>query len=282
MANNSSNQGASGVSPPVSDAAIRAVAENAARHLLEADQHYKAKRFSSATASAVLSIEEAGKLLHIMIQGRAPKKNRHASHAAFFIGLLKVVGSWQWSAEWSKFLQGTAVGFADTELTDQQQMDVAEHPELEQFLRRLRAGELADSAERVRAWAEAVTAKEKRDGTYKTWERLFSRGLQETRLYATYVNVSDSGDLARDPRAIDDDFAKFICTGAVAFVFLTFLLAAHHRKCIVLRDLLKEFPEDLTGWVALKDALIQSFPALESIPFLEALVAQIDEVIRVT
>lgn len=281
MANSSYNQSGAGVSPAVSDAAIQAVAANAARHLLEADQHYKAKRFSSATASAVLSIEEAGKLLHIIIHGVAPKRNRHASHAAFFIGLLKVVGSWRWSVEWTKFLQGT-VGFADIELTDQQQMDVAEHPELEQFLRRLQAGELADSAERVRAWAEAVTAKEKRDGTYKTWERLFSRGLQETRLYATYVNVSDSGDLARDPRAIDNDFAKFICTGAVAFLFLTLLIAAHHRKCIVLRDLLKEFPEELTGWVALKYALIETFPALASIPFLEALVAQIDEVIRVT
>ncbi len=168
------------------------------------------------------------------------------------------------------------------ELTDQQQMDVAQHPELEEFIRRLQAGEFADSAERLRAWTEAVTAKEMRDGTYETWERLFSGGLQATRLYATYVNVSDSGELERDPRAIDDDFARFICTGAVAFLFLTLLLVAQGRKRIVLRDLLKDFPEDLTGWVVLRDALIKPFTTLESIPSLQSLAAQADEALRAT
>lgn len=281
MTDSSTNQSGAGVSPAVSDAAIQAVAANAARHLLEADQHYKAGRFPSATASAVLSIEEAGKLNLLTILGSTPKKKRHASHAALFIALLKAVGSWRWFAEWTKLLQGETQ-FSDVELTDQQQLDVAQHPELEQFVCRLKAGELADSAERLRAWTEAVTAKEMRDGTYKAWERLFSGGLQEARLYATYVNISDSGDLERDPRAIDDNFAKFLCTGAVAFVFLTILLAAQGRKCIVIRDLLKEFPDDLTGWVALRDALIKPFTTLESIPSLQSIAAQADQALRAT
>lgn len=279
MTNSSTGQSDVGTPPAVSDAALKAVSANAARHLLEADQHYKAKRYPSATASAVLSIEEAGKLNLLTIQGSTPKRKRHASHAMLFVALLKGIGSWRWIAEWTKILRGEALR-ADLELTEQQQLDVAEHPELEEFVRRVQAGELADSAERIRAWAEAVNAKEKRDGTYKTWERLFTDGLQATRLYATYVDVSDSGDLKRDPSAIDDSFAKFLCTGAVAFLVLTLLFAAQARECIEFQDLLKDFPDDLTGWSVLSDALVKIFPSLESLPSLQSLAAMADAAIK--
>jgi hypothetical protein len=275
MTNSSTGQSDVGTPPAVSDAALKAVSANAARHLLEADQHYKAKRYPSATASAVLSIEEAGKLNLLTIRGFAPKRKKHASHAMLFVALLKCIGSWRWTAEWVKILRAEAPA-ADLDLTEQQRLDVAEHPELEEFVRRVQAGELADSAERLRAWAEAVTAKERRDGSFKIWERLFRDGLQNIRLYATYVDVSESGDLKRDPSAIDEGLAKFICTGAVAFLVLALLLAAQARKCIELRHLLKDFPDDLSGWRVLSDALIQIFPSLESLPSLQSFAARVD------
>jgi len=71
----------------VSDAALKAVAANSVRHLLEADQHYKARRYPSATASAVLSIEEAGKLSFITAHESVPKEKRHVAHAMLFVAL---------------------------------------------------------------------------------------------------------------------------------------------------------------------------------------------------
>jgi hypothetical protein len=64
----------------VSDAALRAVGTNALRHLLEADQHYKAGRYASATASAVLSIEGSGKLGFLAATGSMPKAKGAARH----------------------------------------------------------------------------------------------------------------------------------------------------------------------------------------------------------
>lgn len=275
MPKNSTDKSGTEAPPTVSDAVIQAVSTNAARHLLEADQHYRAGRFPSSVASAVLSIEEAGKLTLLTIQGWTPKRKRHASHAMLFVALLKGVGSWRWIAEWTEILRGEAP-LAELKLTEQQQRDVAAHPELEEFVRRIQVGEFANSAERIHAWAEAVAAKEDRDGTFKTWERLFTDGLQDIRLYATYVDVSESGDLKRDPSAIDEGLAKFICTGAVAFLVLALLLAAQARKCIELRHLLKDFPDDLSGWRVLSDALIQIFPSLESLPSLQSFAARVD------
>lgn len=279
MTKTSSDTQSAPTPPSVSDAAIKAVSANAARHLLEADLHYKAQRFPSAAASAVLSIEEAGKLNFLTIQGRTPKRRRHASHAMLFVSLLKAFGSWRWVAEWTKILRGEAAP-AELELTEQQQMDIAEHPELERFVHRIQTGELADSADRLRAWAEAASAKEQRDGTYKTWERLFTDGLQHIRLYATYVDVTESGEVKREPAAIDDDFARLLCTGAAAFLALAILLAAQGRTCIELRGLFRDFPDDLTGWVVLKGALAKILPSLNPLPSLQSLVAAADESLR--
>lgn len=40
-----------------SDAVLSAIARNALRHLLEADDHFKHQRYASALASAIFSIE---------------------------------------------------------------------------------------------------------------------------------------------------------------------------------------------------------------------------------
>lgn len=243
----------------VSDATLRAIAANAVRHLLEADQHYKAGRFPSATASAVLSIEEAGKLSHAAAQGSLPKEKRHAAHAILFVGVLKVCASWGWSAEWAKFIRGefdpAALG-----LSAQQQQDIANHPELAEFVRRLQAGELVEQPERLQAWAAAVVAKEQRDGTMKQWEPLISKGLQAIRLRATYVDIGPSGEVQSGPSSIDEGNAKFMCTGAVGFLILTLLLAAYTRKSLELGDVVANVPDDVTGL----DTLRKAFPVLSA------------------
>lgn len=241
----------------VSDATLRAIAANAVRHLLEADRHYKAGQFPSAAASAVLSIEEAGKLSFITTHGRVPKEKRHAAHAMVFVALLKGLGQWNWYAEWTKFVVGGADP-GELGLTAQQQQDIAAHPELAAFVERLQAGELSESEARIKAWSEAVDEKEKRDGTFKSWDRLFTGGLQAIRLTATYVDVAPSGDVKTDPNTIDDSFAMLMCTGAVGFLFLMLLLAGHKRKSLEVRDLLERVPGDVTGW----DALLKAFPFL--------------------
>jgi hypothetical protein len=245
----------------ISDAALKAVAANAFRHLLEADQHYKAARFPSAIASAVLSIEEAGKLSFLGTLGHAPKEKRHATHAILFVGLLKALGSWSWTAEWVKFYMSGA-NPADAGLSAQQQQDVAAHPELAEFVRRLQAGELVDSTERVNVFAAATVEKEKREGTHQHWESLFAKGLQTLRQKATYVDVTPTGDVQTDPNTLDESDAKFLCTGAVAFVILALMLAKYQRKSLQLENLFTDVPDDLTGFEAVHKVLCKLIPGL--------------------
>jgi hypothetical protein len=247
----------------VSDATLKAIAANAFRHLLEADQHYKAGRFPGAIVSAVLSIEEAGKLSLIVAHGSAPKEKRHAAHAMLFLGLLKALGSWGWTAEWVKFyMSGTNP--AELELTAQQQQDLATHPELAEFVRRLQAGELADPTERLNTFSAATIAKEKRDGTYEPWESLFAQGLQTLRLKATYVDVSPAGDVLTDPNTLDESDAKFWCTGAVAFVIVALLVAKHQRKSLGLTSVVTNVPDDLTGFEVVHKVLCKFMPSLQA------------------
>jgi hypothetical protein len=245
----------------VTDAALRAVAANATRHLFEADQHYKDRRYPSATASAVLSIEEAGKLSYITAHGSVPKEKRHAAHAMLFVALLKGLAQWDWTAEWARTIREGA-DLTQLGLTARQQHDVAAHSELAEFVRRLHAGELGDLTERVNTWAAAAIAKEQREGTFKFWDSLFTQGLQAIRLKATYVDVTASGEIQTDPNTIDDEFARFMCTGAVGFLVLALMLAMHTRKSLDLRDLLQAVPNDLTGWDVLYNALCKVLPTL--------------------
>jgi AbiV len=237
------------------DAALRAVAANTVRHLLEADQHYKARRYPSATASAVLSIEESGKLAFLAATGSAPKakgRRRHALHSILFVALLKTFGSPGW--DWRKILAG---GDA-SELTAQQQQMIVDHPEFSDFVRRVQAGELDDLGERQKEWAAAMTAKEQRDGTIKQWLPLITGGLQELRLAATYVDVGESGDTVRAPDLNDAVMPELLCAGAMGLLLLVLALASSQRETLDVQDLAGSMPDDLTGF----DVLRRVFPGL--------------------
>jgi hypothetical protein len=122
----------------------------------------------------------------------------------------------------------------------------------------LQAGELAESTERLNTWAAAVVAKEQCDGTFNLWEPIFTRGLQAIRLKATYVDVTPTGDVQTDPNTIDDDFAKYMCTGALAFLVMVLMLTMYTRKGVELRDIMEPMAEYITGL----DALRKVFPSL--------------------
>ena len=205
----------------VADEAVWAVAKNAARHLVEANQHYSAKRFASALASAVLAIEETGKISHLVSFGESPKSKRHAAHTMVFFALLKVVTDWNWTSEWARILRGGLT--PDVVLTEQQQRTMAEHPEYADIVEQLRAGKLSTLEERIQAFTNAMVAKEQRDGTTKKWKPLFEQGLQQQRLRATYVDITESGFTS--PETTDPDGASALCWLALAMLVLMLALA---------------------------------------------------------
>ena len=170
--------------------------------------------------------------------GPCPRR-RAATHAIIFLALLKGMGSWNWTAEWVKFYM-SGENPAEVGLTAQQQQDITAHPELAEFVQRLQAGELADATERLNVFSAATVAKERRDGTHEPWESLFSRGLQDLRLKATYVDVTPAGDLKTNPSTLGDGDAKFWCTGALSFVVVALMLAKHQRKSLDCRRYLRE------------------------------------------
>jgi hypothetical protein len=129
-------------------------------------------------------------------------------------------------------------------------------------VRRLQAGELADSTKRFNAFCAALAAKETREGTSNTWNPLFTRGLQDFRLAATYVDVTSTGDIQTDPSILIDSDASFFCTGALAFLILVLILAQHERKSLGLQDVLTGVPKDITGWEAIYKVLCKMFPDL--------------------
>jgi hypothetical protein len=205
----------------VTDEAVWAVAKNAARHLVEANQHYNAKRFASAVASAVLAIEEAGKMSHLISFGESPKSKRHVAHTILFVALVKILANWNWTREWAVILRD---GLSpDAVLTEQQQRTVAEHPEYAAIVEQLRAGELSTVEERAQAFASAMVAKEERDGTTEKWKPLFEQGLQRLRLRATYVDITDSG--FNSPETTDPDEASVLCWLAFAMLWLMVAMA---------------------------------------------------------
>lgn len=245
----------------ISDAALKAVAANALRHLLEADQHYKARRYPSATAAAVLSIEESGKLAFLVCNGFMPKakgSSRHAMHAALFVALVRMYSpDSAWIRDWRKVLHdGNA-----SELTNQQQQTVAAHPELAGFVRRVTAGELMESKARVEAWAAAAVAKEQRDGTSKRWEPLWTTGLQRLRLAATYVDVGESGNVVSEPDMSEAGLPEGLCAGAASVFMLAIALTSYVRKTIDVRHLGGSLPADMTGF----DLLRRAFPILDRV-----------------
>lgn len=228
----------------VTDEAVWAVAKNAARHLVEANQHYSGKRFASAVASAVYAVEETGKLSFLVTGGESPKKKRHVAHTILFVAFARIIGNWNWTREWAGILRS---GLApDVVLTEQQQCTMAEHPEFAAIVEQLRAGNLSTLEERTQAFASAMVPKEERDGTTEKWKPLFEQGLQRVRLRATYVDITESG--FNGPGTIDPDEANLLCCLALALLVLVVLVA-------VLAGPLKNYeaeiehllPDDLIG-----------------------------------
>ena len=61
-----------------------------------------------------------------------------------------------------------------------------------------------------------MVAKEQRDGTTKKWKPLFEQGLQQQRLRATYVDITESGFTS--PETTDPDGASALCWLALAML----------------------------------------------------------------
>ncbi len=228
----------------VTDEALWAVAKNAARHLIEANQHYRGTRFASAVASAVYAIEETGKMSYLVTWGESPKSKRHAAHTMLFFALLKVVENWKSNWEWVQILRS---GLApDAVLTEQQQRTMAAHPEYAEIVEQLRAGKLSTLEERTQAFASAMVTKEERDGTTEKWKPLFEKGLQQQRLRATYVDITESG--FNSPEATGPDEASMLCWLALAMLFLIFTMALVAGRLENYKaEIEKLWPDDLIG-----------------------------------
>jgi hypothetical protein len=227
----------------VTDEALWAVAKNAIRHLIEANEHYKGQRAASALASAVFAVEETGKMSLLAFHGETPKTKKHAAQAILFYALIRVA-SWGWTWEWAKLLQNALGG--DVILSEQQQRIVAEHPEFAELVRLIQAGELKNLGERQQAFANAIVAKDKRDGTEERWRPLLESGLQKFRLRATYVDVKETG--VSSPESIQLEEASAMCSLACALLSLLLsMLLLSGRLTMHKNELVSLFPDDLIG-----------------------------------
>lgn len=205
-------------------ATLIAVAKNAARHLIEANQHHSGQRYASAVTSAIFAIEEAGKLSILTIGGKLPKSNkRHATHAILYYAFLRLAEDWQWTMEWQPILRN---GWTPcVVLTERQQTMMTEHPEFAEFVRRLQAGELSTVEERTQALVAATVAKNDRDGTNERWKPITEQGLNQRRIRATYVDVTEMGFTS--PETTSSDEASAICWVAYGLLLLTLMIAVH-------------------------------------------------------
>lgn len=229
----------------VPDATLKAVATNVVRHLCEADQHYKAARFASATSSAVLCIEEAGKLAFLLTQGSVPKRgDKHVWNSILFIALASSIGSWGCISEWRTILR-CEEDPTKLDLTSQQQQAVADHSEVAEFVRRVQGGELPERQARLEAFGVAFAAKEVREGKMTLWEPYIKRGLQLLRLKATYADVAADGTVS-DPATIDPSIAEGLCIGATCFMSFIIVLVRAARPSIDVTDL-GEISDDVIG-----------------------------------
>lgn len=199
-----------------------AVAKNAARHLVEANQHYNGQRFASAVASAIFAIEETGKLSILVTGGEPPKSNkRHTAHAIAFYTFSRLAEDWQWSMEWQSMLRN---GWTpDITLTERQQRMMADHPEYAELVRRVQAGELSTVEERTQAFVIANLAKNERDGTNAKWAPIAEQGFNQRRIRATYVDVTESG--FNSPETTDPNEASALCWLALGLLLLIVAVA---------------------------------------------------------
>jgi hypothetical protein len=239
----------------VSDAALWAVAQNSIRHLTEADDHFKKQRYASAFASAVLSIEEAGKANFLLATGKQAEKNSHRVNQLVFIGLLYVLTGLPKDAQWQTILKEGLQ--ADAALSAEQQQTIAEHPEFGEWIDRLRAGELTDTQERVNAWAQAALAQHNRDGTADRWRPMYEGLFHKLRLKATYVDVGEDGEVKSGPSMIQADNAELLCFGALGLLYVTLGITLKARPGLSSRaaECLKAFPDDMTSMATVKRIL---------------------------
>jgi hypothetical protein len=229
-----------------SPTALIAVAKNAARHLIEANQHYVGERYPSAVCSAVFAIEETGKFSILSSGKPLPKSNkRHAVHAFMFYGISRVLEDWQWSMEWQPILRKGWT--SDVVLTERQQKMIAEHPEFADVVRRFQAGEISTPEERVQAFAAASLAKDNRDGTSARWKPVVEQGLNQLRIRATYVDVTETGVTGPN---ITSTEADGICWIALALLTLALMTAVNvgplqDHRAEVAKELAPVFTDDV-------------------------------------
>jgi HEPN superfamily AbiV-like protein len=248
----------------VSDEALWAVTQNAARHLAEANQHHGGGRFASAVASAVYAIEETGKLAWLVTHGESPKRNKHAAHSMLFVALAGAISNWNWTMDWARLVNNQVA--PDAPLTEQQRRTVAEHPEFAEFVRRLRAGELSTTEERSQAFSSAFLAKQARDGSGEPFTTLLQKGLQQSRLRAVYVDVTETG--VSTPEATDPDGASALCWLALGWLMLIVAFAAHSRPSLRERyrpEIEGLLPGDLIGAADIT-RLLQAWQSARAVP----------------
>jgi hypothetical protein len=232
-------------SPAVSDAALWAVAQNAIRHLIEADEHFKKQRYASSLASAVLSVEETGKLHFLAFCGKTFEGNKHKGHQIIFVAALNLLAELPKTAPWQRILKQGLL--ADAALSVELQQIVAENPEFNEFIDALRKGALSDPKERVAAWAKAMQAKKLRDGTTETWRPFIDGLFHKLRMKATYVDIGETGEVTSGPSFIDAGNAEFMCFGALGLLMLAFGLTVRARLWNHRDDFTRALPEDITG-----------------------------------
>lgn len=203
-------------------AALVALVKNAGRHLVEANQHYAGQRYASAVASAIFAIEETGKLSLILSGADAPKSNkRHAMHARGIYAISVLAENWHCMTEWQSILRN---GWTpNSTLTELQQTMLAVHPEYSEFVRRLQAGDLLTVEERTQAFAVAIAARMERDGSNARWQPVVEQGLNQRRIRATYVDVTETGFTS--PEATSAEEAHALCFLALVLMSLIFAVA---------------------------------------------------------
>ena len=235
----------------VSDSALRAVAANAARHLIEGEQHLRAGRYPSAVASAILSAEETGKIA-VLLSGDAPKKHKHAIHGFFVMSMLSWLEGHNARAAWAKLIdKSTPV----QSLSPEDLEVIRREPEHAELIRRVESGEFKDAEQQRAAWAKAAAAKITREysdalagraNVSESRTELFTKGLQRLRLKATYVDVNSSGDLS-DPNSLTEDVAKGLCLVA-GFTFASIAaIIGRHRPGLSFADLMTGISTELVA-----------------------------------
>lgn len=231
----------------ISNGMMRALAVNAVRHLTDADLHLKSGNMPSATSSAVLAIEELGKLCYISAMNDLPPphlRRHHPTNTLIYVVLLHFVHSLPRNSEWSQILREGDK--ANVPLTESQKQTIAKYPEFAQFMDRLKAGALEDPTERLQAWAAAAAVKADKEREFEPWMPLIKRGLQDFRLAATYVDQRGPPESWNDPQTVDPDVTRTLCVSGLLFLVLVFALAEAARPALAVRDLMT-FPADFTG-----------------------------------